>query len=76
MKVVLDRSLCVGSGDCVKLAPTAFVLDEEGYSRVTDASSVDEATLRLCAELCPSGAIRVEEDAAGAACAMAERSRR
>lgn len=58
-KVEVDPNYCVAAGECVKIAPTAFEQDEDGVSHVTDASSVDRATLRQAMRLCPAGAIRV-----------------
>lgn len=62
LKIVLDRSMCVGSGECLKGAPTAFAHDEDGFAYVTDPASVDEMTLRIVEEECPSGAIRLVDD--------------
>ncbi len=63
LKVLLDRSICVGSGECLKRAPSAFAHDEEGFAYLLDPASVDEETLRLVEEECPSGAIQLVDDA-------------
>jgi CDGSH-type Zn-finger protein/ferredoxin len=60
LKVEVDRDVCIGSGDCVRIAPTAFALDDDGFSYLLDPSTVDEETLRLAERSCPSGAITVE----------------
>jgi ferredoxin len=68
-RVNVERSVCIGAGQCVAIAPEAFELDEEYLSRpLPAAEAVDEALLRGAAEACPSGAItlsskpRTEED--------------
>ncbi len=61
LRIAVDRGACVGSGDCIKLAPGVFSLDEEGMSVVVDASAADRQTLLLAAERCPSQAIKLWE---------------
>ena len=62
MKVRVDRDLCIGVGNCVAFAPTAFALDEEKKAVVLDPASVDDDTLLEAAESCPENAIIVEDD--------------
>jgi len=62
MKVTVDRDLCIGAANCVRIAPTVFQLDEEGKAIVLDPSSVDDRTLRWAAENCPTEAIILEEE--------------
>jgi ferredoxin len=57
-RIRIDRSLCSGMASCVKLAPDAFDLDEEGIAVVTGI--VDDRALEA-AECCPLGAIAVDE---------------
>lgn len=33
-KVKVDRSLCIGSGSCVDIAPNTYVLEKDGKSAV------------------------------------------
>ena len=44
IEITVDRSLCIGSGDCVDTAPNVFQLDEEDKAVVVDpdGASVDE----------------------------------
>ena len=59
LRVVIDRTLCVGFGDCVKESPTAFVLDEENVVVFAAPESVArEELLRACAS-CPVDALTV-----------------
>ncbi len=54
---------CAGTGQCVLVAPSVFSLDEDGLATVI--SPVDtverEAAARRAADLCPMGAIRIQE---------------
>jgi ferredoxin len=61
LRVEVDRMVCMRSGDCARLAPQAFTIDEEEIAVVTDPSAVGEDTLRLVERNCPSGAISVED---------------
>ena len=62
MKVIVDRSLCVGIGNCVAVAPSVFKLDEENKAKVLDISSVSEDKIMSAAESCPVNAIIIEDD--------------
>lgn len=55
--VVVDRTLCVGFAECVKVAPTVFEVDDENIAVVLDPESVDRETLRQASEVCPVDAI-------------------
>lgn len=61
LMVTIDPELCVGSGDCVRLLPAAFELDEErGVSVARPAAGeCDRRTLLIAAFGCPTQAIRV-----------------
>ena len=59
LRVRIDRTLCVGFGDCVKESPEAFALDEENVVVFAAPESVArEALLRACAS-CPVDALTV-----------------
>ncbi len=62
MKVKIDRDVCIGLGNCVAYAPTAFALDKENKVYLLDEKSVDEKTLMKAAESCPVNAITIEDD--------------
>jgi ferredoxin len=47
----------------VASAPSVFRLDAEGKAVLLDPSTVDIETLRLVAEICPTEAIVLEDDA-------------
>lgn len=66
VEVTVDPELCIGSGDCVRVAPQAFHLDEAlGVSvALPGAVATDIARLVRAAEGCPTQAIRLVEDGA------------
>lgn len=61
MKVEILRDKCVGSGNCVELAPKVFdQSDDDGkVILVADDETNDEAA-REAASLCPVGAILID----------------
>ena len=61
VSVTIDPDLCIGSGDCNRVAPEAFELrDDLGVSvPLPGASDVDEERLLRAAVGCPTQAIRV-----------------
>ncbi len=62
MRVRIDREKCVSAGNCVVTAPTVFILDDDEKATLLDVATVDEDTLRVAAELCPTEAIVLETD--------------
>jgi ferredoxin len=60
LTIRIDRTLCVGFGDCIEEAPETFVLDDEGLVRFHDAAPVPdrERLLRAC-DVCPVDALSV-----------------
>ena len=64
LRILIDRTLCVGFGDCVSEAPQAFRLDEESIAVFVTPQLVDRETLLRACDACPVDAITVW-DAAG-----------
>lgn len=65
LTVRIDRTLCVGFGDCVTAAPQAFELDGEDVAIFrAGAGTVAAAELLRACEACPVDALTVL-DAAG-----------
>ena len=61
--VHIDRTLCIGSGNCVNLAPEVFEIDE--HDLVTfcgDAPAIDEDRLVEACHLCPVDALVAVND--------------
>ncbi|HEX9551288.1 MAG TPA: ferredoxin [Candidatus Limnocylindrales bacterium] len=59
LPVGVDRDLCIGTGDCARLAPLAFrVSDRDFISEVLPgAAATDPTLLREAAAACPVEAI-------------------
>ena len=62
MRVRIDREKCIGSANCVASAPTVYRLDENDKAVLVDPEAIDEETLLLSAESCPTEAIILEDD--------------
>jgi len=62
-QVRVDRHRCIGIGNCIALAPTAFDwhAGELLKADIVDPSSVDEELIRQAALSCPTQAIVLEE---------------
>jgi len=58
-KIVIDRDLCIAAVSCIAVAESLYELDAENKVVVTDANSVDDATLISSAEACPTKAIHL-----------------
>jgi ferredoxin len=59
IEVTVDRSLCIGSGDCVDTAPDVFQLDEEDKAVVIDPDGASVDDVVTAAGNCPVSAIFV-----------------
>ena len=62
LRVRIDRTLCVGFGDCVTEAPEAFVLDENGTAVFVKPETVERERLLRACDACPVDAITVWND--------------
>ena len=64
-RVTVDPELCVGTAECVRLAPQAFEIDEDrGVSLPrSGAATTDLEILREAAFNCPTRAITVDGEA-------------
>lgn len=62
--VEVDEDLCVGTGDCVRIAPQAFALERgDRVARVLPTvGDADVEDLIDAAMNCPTQAIRVTQD--------------
>jgi ferredoxin len=59
LRVCIDRTLCVGFGDCVTASPEAFALDADDVVIFLSPESVNPSQLiRACAS-CPVDALTV-----------------
>jgi len=62
LRVRIDRTLCVGFGDCVKEAPEGFKLDEEGVAVFVAPDAVARDRLLHACDACPVDAISVWDE--------------
>jgi class 3 adenylate cyclase len=63
LRVRVDRHKCIGAGNCITLAPTAFdwLAGDYGKADVVGLDSVDEEVLRAAAFACPTAALIIED---------------
>jgi ferredoxin len=63
LRVAVDRTLCLGAGQCAFSAPDVFDQGDDGLVTVLDPAPSAEhlAALHQAEDLCPSGALRVIE---------------
>jgi class 3 adenylate cyclase len=63
LQVRVDRHKCVGAGNCITIAPTAFdwLAGDFGKADVVDPTSVEEDLLREAAFACPTGAVAIQD---------------
>jgi ferredoxin len=62
LRVRIDRTLCVGFGDCVTAAPEAFILDEADIAVFRAPENVDRACLLKACASCPVDALTVWDE--------------
>jgi ferredoxin len=63
LKIIIDRKRCIGAGNCLFVAPTAFGWRQGDLLKPEplDPSTVEEEVLREAALACPTRAIIIEE---------------
>jgi ferredoxin len=63
-RVTVDDELCVGSSDCARIVPGAFLVNDELGISVPQpaAATADPGLLVRAARQCPTNAIRVIGD--------------
>lgn len=59
LTVRIDELLCVGFGDCVGVAPEAFVLNGDGTVDFRDLETMDPERLLEACRVCPVDALTV-----------------
>ena len=63
MKVVVDYDLCASTGACMQICPEVFEVRSDGYLYVLQEEPGSELhdKARQAADLCPTGAITLED---------------
>jgi ferredoxin len=59
LRVRIDRTLCVGFGDCVTAAPEAFALGDDDIAVFVAPESIDREQLLRACRSCPVDALTV-----------------
>jgi len=59
LTVQIDELVCVGFGDCVGVAPQAFVLNGDGTVDFVDGATAEPERLLESARACPVDALTV-----------------
>lgn len=58
LTIVIERDLCIGSGNCVKLAPEVFELDATGIVTFRDGEpGIERDRLAEACRICPVDAL-------------------
>ena len=54
-----DREMCIGSGNCVRLAPAVFDQDDDGHVALVPGADPDTAAadVDMAVEACPVSAL-------------------
>ncbi len=63
LRVHIDRARCIGAGNCIHIAPTAFdwLKGEHAKAELVDLESVEDDLIREAAFACPTQAIEIDE---------------
>lgn len=64
MKVVVDRELCQGHGQCIDVAPEVFMMEDDGIAIVI-VEEIGEKLLskvEVAVSRCPADAIKILSD--------------
>ena len=60
LTILIERDLCIGSGNCIKLAPEVFELDATGVVTFREgAPDIDRERLVEACRVCPVDALVV-----------------
>lgn len=62
LKVRIDRTLCVGFGECVAAAPGAFALDGDDLVMFVNPETVGREALVTACDMCPVDALTVWDE--------------
>jgi ferredoxin len=61
--VRIDRTLCIGSGNCTNIAPEIYVIREDNIVDFQDETpDIEQGRLEEAAALCPVDALIVEDE--------------
>jgi ferredoxin len=63
MRVVVDFDVCASTGSCMQVCPEVFEVRSDGYLYILVEEPGEDlrASVTAAAEMCPTGAITVED---------------
>src|SRR5690242_11958904 len=67
LSITVNKTRCIGSGDCVETAPAVFQLDENEKSNVVNPTGAADSSIVAAARSCPVKAITVVDEDTGTA---------
>jgi len=62
LKISIDATKCMGSGNCLFWAPGAFELGDDDVAVVVDVNAATERQIMQAVDGCPTQAISVTKD--------------
>jgi ferredoxin len=65
LKISVNNTRCIGSGDCVEMAPGVFQMDSDEKSEVYNQTGAADAVIIAAARACPARAITVVNEETG-----------
>jgi ferredoxin len=65
LKITVNKTRCISSGDCTETAPAVFQLDADGKSDVVNPTGAGDSTILAAARSCPVKAITVLDEDSG-----------
>ncbi|HKV53620.1 MAG TPA: ferredoxin [Candidatus Binataceae bacterium] len=65
LKTTVNKAKCIGSEDCIQIAPGVFQLDSEGKSEVYNDNGAADNVIVAAARGCPAKAITVVDQDTG-----------
>lgn len=63
MRVLVDYDVCASTGSCTQVAPEVFEIRSDGYLYILQEEPAEGllGKVQEAADLCPTGAISIEE---------------
>ena len=63
MQIIVDFDMCAATGGCVNQAPEVFEIRDDGFLYVLQESPNESlrAKVKLAEDLCPTGAITIND---------------
>jgi ferredoxin len=58
--IIVDEDQCIGSGECIALAPDVMELNDHGTAQVKVSEIDDDLARRIC-DACPVSALSLDE---------------